>query len=287
MPFGMSGSIHAVVIGGNVYVGGGYNTLKTNKATVMVYSLPTGLWSTLPPYESQYFGMVVMNNQLVLVGGRNISTDRVTNVLGVWDEAFTAWTHPFPEMPISRDLLSVVSYHSWLIVAGGKDQRHSMPIEVQLLDTDFGQWYESSSLPASYSGISSAINGNMWYLSGRYCVFSVCLDELISQALSQSAGITSPSMPSPWQTLTNFPESNSTLLVLSGALLAVGGENSSAIYLYQPSRRSWIKVGDLPTTWWECACTVLPNGETLFVAGGCSQPVRYDRMDIATIKFCS
>ena len=219
MPFGMSGSIHTVVIGGNVYVGGGYNTLRTNKATVMVYSLPTGLWSTLPPYESQYFGMVAMNNQLVLVGGRNISTDRVTNVLGVWDEAFAAWTHPFPEMPISQDLLSVASYQSWLIVAGGKD--YSMSIEVQLLDTLSGQWYESSPLPTAYLRISSAINGNMWYLSVGYfneCAFCVCLDELISQVVSQSAGTTSPSTPSPWQTLTNFPVSNSTLLVLKKSL---------------------------------------------------------------------
>ena len=63
--------------------------------------------------------------------------------------------------------------------------------------------------------MSSAINGNMWYLSRGFIsnfqqnlsVFSVCLDELISeaQAVSQSATATPRSTPSPWQTLTDTP----------------------------------------------------------------------------------
>ena len=138
--------------------------------------------------------------------------------------------------------------------------------------------------------MSSAINGNMWYLSGGYsrrankCVFSVCLDELISQAVSKSAGATSRSTPSPWQTLPDTPLEYSTVLVLNGALLAVGGWKSSAIHLYQPSNSNWVKVGDLPTERSHCACIVLPSGK-IFVAGGQSGP-RYnslDHVDIATI----
>ena len=91
--------------------------------------------------------------------------------------------------------------------------------------------------------MSSAINGNMWYLSRGFIsaseankhVFSVNLYELISQAVSQSAGSTSPPQPSPWQTLTDTPLTSSTILVLNGALLTVGGKVSSAIHHYQPS----------------------------------------------------
>ena len=99
---------------------------------------------------------------------------------------------------------------------------------------------------------------------------------------SQSAGNTSPPMPSPWQTLTDPPLTLSTVLVLNGALLTVGGEGSSAIHHYQPSSRSWVKVGDLPTEQWECACTVLPNGE-IFVAGGDSDSKRVDTGAIMTL----
>ena len=102
-------------------------------------------------------------------------------------------------------------------------------------------------------------------------VFCVCLDELISRAVSQSDDVTSPSTPSPWQTLPDTPLRGSTVLVLNGALLAVGGSRSSAIRLYQPSNSSWVKVGDLPTERSKCACIVLHSGE-IFVAGGGSGP---------------
>ena len=269
MPNEMGGGIQAVVIGSDVYVGGRYGL-----NTEMVYSLQTGTWRTLPPYESWSFGMTMVNNQLVLVGGRSTSTRQVTNVLGLWDERSQTWTHPFPVMPTARESLSVISYQKWLVTAGGFDGRDSSN-KVELLDTLSGQWYEGSPLPKECKQMSSTINGNMWYLSRGLTFFasqnkhvlSVCLDVLISQAVSQSAGTTSPPTPSPWQTLTELPVAHSTTLIIRGSLLSVGGEYSSAIHLYQPSRRSWVKVGDLPTQRWQCACIVLPSGE-IFVAGG-------------------
>ena len=292
MPFGMSESIQFVVIDDNVYAGGGFSWFHEDGATVMVYSLETGSWRTLPPYESQYFGMAAVNNQLVLVGGINTSIDnhQVTNVLGAWGEGSQIWTHPFPVMPTARHSVSVISYQKWLVVAGGRKARDSYFQTVELLDTHSGQWYEGSPLPKGYSRMSTAINGNMWYLSGGYssqgvnkCVFSVCLDELISQAVSQSAGATLPPTPSPWQTLPETPLNYSAIIILEGALLAVGGFRSSAIHLYQPTSKSWVKVGDLLTQRSQCACTVLSSGE-IFVAGGYSDVWEItNHVDIATV----
>ena len=281
MPYYMSNAIQAVVIGDNVYVGGGATLLEVSACTVMIYSLASGSWSKLPPHETRWFGMAAVNNQLVLVGGKNStymsrSYNHVTGILAIWDEASRTWTRPFPEIPTPRYSPSVISYQKWLVVAGG----HTGPSysnKVEILDTLSGQWYEGSPIPSECLRMSSAINGTMWYLSrglnlqgANKHVFSVCLDELISRALSQSAGNTSPPQPSPWQTLTDTPLNHSTVLVLNGALLTVGGNGSSAIHHYQPSCRNWVKVGDLPIERWRCACTVLPNGE-IFVAGGYSR----------------
>ena len=289
MPFGISGSIQVVMVGDNVYVGGGLNPLESQGTTVMVHSLCTGLWSTLPHYEMyQFFGMAATNNQLVLVG---TLTDKEANELGVlvWDEGSHKWTHPFPNTPVTQYSLSVASYQNWILVAGGRDRSGSLSKKVKLLDTLSGQWYEGSPLPDAYSSMSSAISGNMWYLSrgssskgANRHVFSVCLEELISQAVSDTTS-SSPSTPSPWQTLTDLPVICSTILVVNRALLTVGGQFSSAIHLYQPSSRSWIKIGDLPVERWECACVVLPSGE-IFVAGGISTyNLIADRVDIASI----
>ena len=283
----MGDAIQAVVIGNEVYIGGGSGQ---NEDTVMVYSLQTGTWRTLPPYESYFFGMAVVNNQLVLVGGRSKSTREMTNVHRTWDEKSQTWTHPFPAMLTARRSLSVIFYQKWLVTAGGYDGKAHLK-NVELLDTLSGQWYEGSPLPKECSEMSSAINGNMWYLSGGYTsmneinthMFSVRLDVLISQAVSQSAGTTTPLSPSPWQTLTRIPVTNSTLLIISEFLLTIGGWGSSAIHLYQPTNnRSWVKVGDLPTKRRKCACTVLPSGE-IFVAGGQSDSHYNHRVDIATV----
>ena len=289
MPNGMREGIQAVVIGSDVYVGGGSGR---NEETVMVYSLETGTWRTLPPYESRFFGMAVVNNQLVLVGGVSKSTGQVTNILGLWDERSQTWTHPFPVMPTARRSLSVVFYQKWLVTAGGSDGRGLYFNKVELLDTLSGQWYEGSPLPKKCTEMSSAISGNMWYLSGGFTstyesnkqchVWCVCLDMLISQAVSQSAGTTSTPTPSPWQTPTELPETLSTALIIRGSLLSIGGLLSSAIHLYQPSRMSWVKECDLPTQRWQCACIVLPSGE-IFVAGGGSFFGYSSRVDIATI----
>ena len=269
MPFCIYGHIQAAVIGDKVYVGGGDSS--QSPGIVMVYAVRTKSWRTLPPHETEWFGMASVDNQLVLVGGVSTSTDMATNVLVVWNERLQTWTHPFPVMPTARHSHSVISYQKWLVVAGGVDETDSRISEVELLDTLSGQWYEASPLPTECEEMSSAINGNMWYLSGGASslrlsdkdVFTVCLDELITQAVSQSASSTS----SPWQTLPEAPLEYSTVLTLNGALLTVGGVRSSSIHIYQPGSRSWVKVGDLPYDYalCRCACAVLPSGE-MFVA---------------------
>ena len=266
----MGGHIQAVVIGINVFVRGG-----GGESLVIVYSLKTGKWTILPPYESRFFGMSAVNDKLVLVGGFTISTGKTTNVLGVWDEQSQTWTHPFPVMPTARSSPSVISYQKWLVVAGGRGETGPYCTNVEILGIVSGQWYEGSPLPNGYCRMSSTVNGNMWYLLGGLSspttrnkqVFSVCLDELVSQAVAHSASTTSPSTPSLWETLPETPLTLSSALILNGALFAVGGWNSPAIHLYQPSSGRWIKAGDLPDQRSTCACIVLPSGE-IFVAGG-------------------
>ena len=78
-----------------------------------------------------------------------------------------------------------------------------------------------------------------------YNVFSVCFDELISQAVAHSVGITSPSILSSCicmadPTCNTTGRTTLTDLILNGALLAVGGSHSSDIHLYQPI----LAVGD-------------------------------------------
>ena len=294
MPFAVFNYPQAVVFKGKVYIGGG-NTI-THSQTVMVYDPQLDSFDTLPPYTYTWFSMAAVNNKLVVIGGLDVRTGMVTNKLGVWNEQSKTWTHPLPPMITACYLPSVVVYkNKWLVIMGGHDGRATLS-RVEILDTTgSGQWYLAAPLPQPCYRASTATIGNMCYLVGGYSargvstrkVYCVCLDDLISQAVPQAAGTSALSTPSPWTTMPNTPLTYSTALCLNGALMTVGESGfsmfdySKTIYHYQPSTRSWIEAGELPTERQGYACTVLPSGE-LFVAGSGGYNTS---VDIASVQY--
>ena len=269
-----------------VYIGGGLAASDKDLRTVMVYDPKLDSYDTLPPYTYKYFSMAVVNNQLVLIGGKDVQTNKKTNKLGVWNEQSNRWTYLLPQMITACQSASVATHNNrWLVVIGGYDG--SVLTRVEILDTTESRyWYHAASLPQPLCDAPPVTIGNMCYLLGGYTkglarskkVFSVCLDDLISQAVSQAASASAPPTPSPWQSLPDTPLERSTALAFNGALLAIGG--STTIHLYQPSSRSWIRAGELPTERSCCTCTVLPSGD-LYVTGGYGTE---EQVDIASVQ---
>ena len=295
LPFGMHEYPRAVVFKKKVYIGGGEASSDRERRTVIVYDPEQDSYDTLPRYASRQFSMVVVNNQLVLVGGRIGQTYKVTNTLGVWNEQSKQWTHPLPPMTTACHSPSVTTHNDrWLVVIGGSGNDAYLS-RVEILDTaESRQWYHAASLPQPLTRTPPVTIGNMCYILGGYTegntpskkVFSVCLDDLISEAVSQPASASAPPTPSPWQSLSDTPLIQSTGLAFNGGLLAVGGcfkamtlLHSPDIYHYQPSSKRWVKAGELPIGQSGCTCTVLPSGD-LFVAGGASE----QRVGIASVQ---
>ena len=267
-----------VVFKGKIYIGGGSSTSDRREQTVIVYDPQKDSYDALPPYSCAFFSIAVVNDQLVLVGGRDVLNRKVTNKLGVWNKISRQWTHPLSSMPTACECPALATHNNrWLVVVGGFDSKSSSALsQVEILDTTgSGQWYQAVSLPwTCYDGSTTTI-GNMCYILGgkkafgepSKIVFSVHLDGLISQALLQAAGASAPATQSPWRRLTDTPEEYSTALSLNGALLAVGGDWNTNICYYEPNNKSWIQVGELPAVVRCCGCAVLPSGE-LFVTSG-------------------
>ena len=147
---------------------------------------------------------------------------------------------------------------------------------VEVMNVSSKQWFQVASLPVALNQMSSTMIGSMWYLMGGFTnqwsksVMSVCVEHIISEAISQPAGANSSTL-SRWNSLPNTPSERSTALAFQGALLAVGGGGylspSSTIYLYQPSTSEWIEAGNIPIQRFMSACTVLPKGD-IVIAGG-------------------
>ena len=280
-----------VVFKEKVYIGGGLTSFDSEKQTVVVYDPKQDSCDTLPLYTYVYFSMAVVNDQLVLVGGLEVHTSKETNKLGVWNEQSKRWTHPLPPMTTACHSPSVATHNNrWLVVMGGGDETALSRVEI-LDTTESLQWYQAASLPQPHYQIPSATIGNMCYLLGGFNkrgaskkVFGVCLDDLISQAVSQPANASAPPTPSLWQSLPDTPLAYSTALAFNGALLAVGGDysGSSPVHVYQPSSNSWVKAGGMPTKRCDSGCIVLPSGEVLVAGGGSSDETRR-KVEIASI----
>ena len=274
MPFGMTNYIQSVTIQDTVYVGGGLAGLTSPiNYIVMTYNTRSCKWHQLPPYTAQYFAMVVINNQLVLIGGYD-SNSHPTSLLGRWDTGSSQWTRPYAAMPTARSYPSAVVYKQWLIVAGGWTGCHRLST-VEVLDVASNQWYSSPSTPTPWSYMKSTVLGDMWYLMGGVSddndiVYSVSLPDLISRTLSSSSGSTHHDM---WKKISGLGHYYSTPLCMGGALLAVGGgrvkdnKSVSTIQRYVPETKEWVEVGRLPSPLDDCTCTFTLDQKILLFGG--------------------
>lgn len=287
MPFAMFDYIQSVEIDGTLYVGGGRHKKYENCCTVMSYDIKTSKWSKLSQYSAQYFAMTVINNKLVLVGGRN--ENGVLKALGEWQAGSSQWTYPFPPMPTPRESPSVAFYKHWLAVAGGFRSIHSINT-VEVLDTNNRQWYTGPSLPFPFNNTKSAIIGDTWYLlggksneEGVYDVYYVSLEALVSKLTPEKSEI--PSLEALASKLTpeisdihvlwkQLPSLNciwACPLTINGSLFAAGGflmtseKYTTAIQHYVPETKSWVMAGELPCS---LLCTCIISSNKLFVIAG-------------------
>ena len=286
MPFEMGDTVQAVVIQELVYIGGGY-TGNDNAYEVMVYDIHSGDWATLPPYKACFFGMTVIDNQLVLVGGIEVGGAK-SKILGAWRAASKEWVYPYPDMPTARSSCSVVTYKEWLVVAGGDFEKGDDLTSVEVMNTSNKQWSTAPPLPVGWSEMKAAIVGDMCYFMGGFIsdatkkVFSVSLQALLNpKSSSERDGQI-------WKEISELDVIYSTPFSISGSLLALGGvkdgKDLTTIQLYQPETGKWLKVGDLLHPRHQCT-SVMINDREVMVVGGCEGLNETNRTDIALISY--
>ena len=71
----------SVLIGRNIYLAGGVAPDARSARIVQVYNIDTGKWSTLPPASQCYCEAIAINNNLVLIGGWESSSKKLTNMV--------------------------------------------------------------------------------------------------------------------------------------------------------------------------------------------------------------
>ena len=239
----------AVLLDGNVYVGGGYEGESNNSYhdsyRLDVYNLTTNQWSSSPiTTPHSWFAMTILDDKLVIAGGITKNDEVVKKVLvlntGQWKD--------YSEMPTARYTASAVGYHSMLIVAGGGikvEGKWTIVSIIELLDTTNGCWYTCNNLPSPYQLMKAVIMNDKLYLLGGFIedgkpstqVFFAALENLSTHQLN-------------WQSAPDTPWCRSAPVVLYNKfLLAVGGRQqsrTSEVNVFNSSTGQWKHLTNIP-----------------------------------------
>ena len=276
----------ALVIARNVYVCGGVCGDATPDRVVQVYDLDKATWTKLPPAPQYWSGAAAINNQLVLIGGREASSGTVTNMVSTWTGQ--GWQQDIPAMPTKRLRPSVTTYNTYLMVAGGlAEDNQTFLGSIDVMDTTTRQWYTPANLQlprpmydmqvtvsATHICVASAVitydaTTNKGTSSNR--VWELPVSTLSKVLVGEDSG------PHQWTEIAPTPHYRSTLLQDTAHPLAVGGYNDSVksttdIAVYDRHSNKWSTVGQLLEARAWCTAVSLSR-RSFLVCGGASDPI--------------
>lgn len=285
----------AVVLKEDICVGGGYTGSPETDCAVYTYSSPYDLWDSMRvPAPCKWFGMVVFQERLVLVGGRQVGVGRTLedcwNQLTVWNDDASKWTHSLPPMSTARVAPIVFTTGSLLVVAGGR--KGQLDYNVEVLDGDSLQWTQAAPLPLKCNTMTSLTHRDYWYLisveSHRRLLFS-CIKHALGLPVAGEARDSIPGQPPSWYELPLPPTPTIRIITMANFLLVLSPTTNNgrnlAVHAYFPSTQSWSQVGKIPAICATATAVATPQGELVFLggdAGNYEYSNRVHKVSIAT-----
>ena len=252
----------SVLMGHNVIVGGGWTSGDyTANATVYIYDINRDYWgihSMAPTYRS---ALTTYRSQLVLAGGKEVASGRVTNSVRVFENG--EWCPSIPAMTVARHGSSAVSREQHLIVAGGYSTVGDYTDIVEVFDGR--SWSTAQSLPQGCGYMQSVVYNDVWYVCGGGGqgreVYSAPLQSIVESTRDTQSTV--------WTKLPPTPHWYSSIAIFGQQLLTIGGypPHTSAVHVFSPHSLSWPHVGDLPVALHSTSSLTLPNGELMTLGG--------------------
>ena len=243
----------SVYLKNKVYICSGSLEYGSRKEAVLYsYAPATDTWQTIatPVYD---FALTTYHSRLVLVGGNNRDDgERSTKLWTLSEDG--QWQETLPPMETACVDTSAVSHGDHLLVIDG-DRK-----EVNVYNGHY--WAKAKGLPEKLHGIKSTLFNSDLYVAGWREVYSASLDSLIASC--QPSETSQPY--SVWNKLPGIPEGYLCPVAFGGRLVSV---QTSAIYAYNPSDRTWMIAGETPGYFSLVSCaTVLPRNELIVICDG-------------------
>ena len=263
----------AVLIGRNVYLAGGIALDARSAMIVQVYNIDTGKWSTLPPAPQYCSEAIAINNNLVLIGGKESSTGKTTNMVSTWLVEEEKWTQTIPPMSTRRLRPGVLLLKNYLFIFGGLGEDEETLLDsFEVLNVEENQWSSGRGLlPQPLYGLKLGVFGDAVILTNALTSTTTRTTKSwkIPVHVLEDSVTNSSSQPIQWTPIADTPYYRSSLLTNSKQPVLMGGfeghQPTKAIHLY--TRDHWEVVGQLSEPRIESAVITISDNSFLVLSG--------------------
>lgn len=270
-PIGRSEGQGAVV-GGRLYVFGGFSVGLTTTARSDVYDPATGVWSRLPdmPEQLTHSTAVVDGSRIWLVGGY-VGNHPGPSTTSVWvfDTATRSWARG-PSLPQARGAGAASLLGRQLHFFGGSTRISGVTTdrpEHWSLDLDGGTtWQRRADFPTPRNHLASAtVGGSLFAFGGQFTE---------DEANGLQARVDRYDLATGrWQRVADLPRarSHTVAVVQDGRVLLIGGTDpggapSADATWYDPATDAWARMTSLPGARKSPVAGLV--GGTVLVSGG-------------------
>ena len=256
-----------------------YATCSNAETFLYRYDSVGKQWKGIGNCDVGSFGLGMINNKLVRIGGRNLRDGSVTGIVMWFDEAKQDWDDSeMPEsLPTPRYYPAVAYSDQYVAVCGGSKNDDLKNLNcVEILKVDDLKWYEVQNLPFSGHRMSAIIDCNYLYVANSYGTYSsqsleikesfiqrVEIKSLLNEERREAAVFINPSSLSQQESvdrpLKNVPRESKWLSigferdggqgkicpVLFGCNSCILSMSGSSLYAFVKDRNEFMKVVDL------------------------------------------
>eukprot|EP00731_Ephydatia_muelleri_P012653 Em0006g1547a len=261
---GYGGGGGLVEVEGRVVWGGGYGG---------VYMYEEDRWSRVAVGGEMWGTLAVCGGRLVWVGGRKdgVKSKEVKELRG------GRWS-AIPDMLVGCMASCVVSVSGGgMVVMGGIGDGRRRLNDVQVFDGGTQTWHRGPSLPKPCYSMSAVVHGDVVFVMGGVGM----MDRAVWCADIRD-------LQSVWREVPDVPNMQSSVCVVDGVLLAIGGEdqdgsNTSSIYGLHLDEKKWRHVGNLPFACSRVDTLLLSGGGLLMVDGDTQQVLKITVQGLAKL----
>ena len=268
------------MIGGKIYVSGGYCGDVKRAQLVQVYDTITAEWTTLPPSPIYRSESTLVNGQLTLIGGADASTRKITNSTITWDEERKQWFPKVPPMPTKRCYPCIIHCNNLMLVAGGlASDVETLLNNVDVFNIDTFKWTTSRSfkLPIPMKEMRHSISSRYLYITSGMDSKTTATREAYKLPVEEVVNAITKEQEVKWIQVQYTPNWSSGLVADSDHPIVVGGNDKSLkptsdVSIYDPTTDKWSNVG-------QCfrphlaSCAIAVSSSSFVVIGGFTDPM--------------